>query len=117
MIGKSGKAFGEAAEAASLYTKAEADHLKLRLAKAITVWSSRLLSAFVILLSCVLILIFLGLAAALYLQRDFTPEEAYLIVGGGYALLAIIFVALRKVLLEPFILKSTLNELFDEPQV
>lgn len=114
MIGKSGRAFKEAAEAASLYTKAEADHFKLKLAKAITVWSSRLVSGFVILLSIVLILIFLGLAAALYLQRDFSPAAAYLIVGGGYALLTLIFLIFRKVLLEPFILKTTLNELFDE---
>ncbi|MFN2423844.1 MAG: hypothetical protein ABR572_08725 [Cryomorphaceae bacterium] len=114
MIGKAGKAIGEAAEAASLYTKAEADHFKLRLAKAITVWSSRLISGLVVMLSVVLILIFLGLSAALYLQRDFSPEAAYLIVGGAYALLALIFLVFRKVLVEPFILKSTLNEMFDE---
>lgn len=117
MIGKPGKAMGEAAEAASLYTKAEADHFKLRLAKAITVWTSRLISGFVLTLCVVLILIFLGLSAALYLQRDFSPEAAYLIVGGGYALLVLIFLIFRKALLEPFILKTTLNEMFDESQV
>ena len=114
MIGKPGKALGEAVDAASLYTKAEADHLKLRLAKAITVWSSRLISGFVLTLFVVLILIFLGLSAALYLQKDFSPEASYLIIGGGYAVLIVIFLIFRKALIEPFILKTTLNEMFDE---
>ncbi len=115
MIGKTGKALGEAAEAASLYTRAEADHFKLRLAKAITVWSSNIIAIFVFMLCAVLILIFAGLAGAMYLQRFMSPEAAYLSICGIYALTGLLIAAFRKTLIEPLILKSTLKELFDEP--
>lgn len=115
MIGKTGKALGEAAEAASLYTRAEADHLKLRLAKAVTVWSSNIIAVFIFMLCSVLVLIFLGLAGAMYLQQVMSPEAAYLSICGIYAVIGLLVAAFRKMLIRPFVLKSTLKELFDEP--
>ncbi len=108
------KVFNEAVEAASLYTRAELDHFKLRLARAISVWASRVFTGFIAILSLILVLIFLGLAGALYLQRHLTPEGAYLCVALFYALIGLLFMLFRKQLIEPLVLKSTLSELFDE---
>jgi hypothetical protein len=109
-----GKATEEAVEAASLYSQAQLDSIKLRVAKAITLWSARLISGFVGLLSMVLVLFFFGLAAAMYLQHQMSPEVAYLLVAAAYAVISSLFIIFRKKLIEPFVLRSTLTEMFDE---
>lgn len=111
---QAGKAIEEAVEAASLYTQAEIDQFKLRLAKAITKWSSRLMSVIVMLLAVMLILMFLGLALSMYLQLYFEPHISYLLVAGAYLLLTLVFMFFKSELMEPRMLQSTLNELFDE---
>jgi hypothetical protein len=114
MSTQAGKAIEEAVEAASLYTQAEIDQFKLRLAKAITKWSSRLMSLIVMLFAVILVLMFLGLALSMYLQLYFLPHIAYLLVALSYVLLTAVFMIFRNQLIEPLVLKSTLNELFDE---
>lgn len=104
----------EAAEAASLYAEAEIDRLKLRLAKTVTVWSSRLIALMALMLAAFLILIFLGMAAAMALQLYFDSTVSFLIVAGVYLLFALIFILAKRALIEPTILKNTLKELFDE---
>ncbi len=114
MISEGKRYMEEAVEAASLYSQAELDHFKLRMAKAITLWSAKLIAGFVMLLCVVLVLIFFGLAAGMYLQTFMDPALAYLLVGITYALFGIAFIALRKKLLAPVILRNTLEEMFDE---
>jgi hypothetical protein len=114
MKSESRRIIEEAVEAASLYTQAEVDHFKLRMVKAITTWMSKLVSGLVGMLTVVLVLFFLGLAAAMFLQAYVSPGQAYLIVGLGYALICTVFIAFRKKLIAPFILRSALNEMFDE---
>lgn len=114
MNNPAGKAIEEAVEAASLYTQAEIDQFKLRMAKTITTWSSRLMSLIVLLFAVMLILMFLGLALSMYLQLHFEPHVSYLLVAAAYLLLALVFMFFKSELLEPRMLKSALNELFDE---
>lgn len=114
MNNTTGRIVDEAVEAASLYTQAEVDHIKLRVAKSVTTWSVRLITGFVALLMFVLVLIFIGLSGALYLQASMSPEAAYALVALFYASIGFIFFIARKKLLAPLILKNTLTELFDE---
>lgn len=115
MNNTTGRIVDEAVEAASLYTQAEVDHIKLRVAKSVTTWSVRLIAVFVALLMFILVLIFIGLAGALYLQSRMSPEASYFLVALFYATVGFIFYIARKKLLAPLILQKTLTEMFDEP--
>lgn len=114
MFKKVKEATGNTVEAASLLVRAEIDRFKLKLAKSLTRLISMVIAGFIVLLLTTIFLIFIGMSVSAALMEHFTPAISYLLVAGGYSLIAVLILIFKTQLFTNNILKKVLNELFDE---
>jgi hypothetical protein len=104
----------ETGEAAKLFARNETDLLKLRVARWMSHFTANITTFLVLMLTMVLLLFFVGMASALALQAWFSPPVSYLIVSGGIALFALVFIIGGRKLLADMVMREVIKEIFDE---